>query len=288
MKVFKKILVLVLLTSVFVGCEDDDNKFTGSPVGNLNIVTLKGEISTTAQSALSDQEIDWTVKLPRTFSDTVSVEATAISKNGRRFRAYVDVMPGSDTATGEIFAPGGSIFDTTFQLYLSGIALQTVEPGTHFLLESDQISLPTGSSGIPLQDPDKLIVRLVWPTPAAATNNLNLIVDRPTLADVTAPFNSSYGRQHLINVASTSSSNSAALSTLPGEYIFSIKATALPVSPVDLPYRVIVVFPNGDAQVFSGVYSGLTVDSPAIPVVKVNKVIGGTGQTTFEITNLIN
>ena len=55
MKVFKKILVLALLASVFVGCEENDDKFTGSPVGNLNIVTLKGEISTTAQSALSDQ-----------------------------------------------------------------------------------------------------------------------------------------------------------------------------------------------------------------------------------------
>lgn len=288
MKFLKKILFIALLASVFVGCEDDDNKFSGSPVGNLNIVTIKGEISTTAQSALSDQEIDWTVKLPRTFSDTVTVEATAISKSGRRLRAYVDVLPGDDSAIGEIFAPGGSIFDTTFELYLSGIALKTTEPGIHYLLESDVILMPTGSSGIPLQDPDKLIVRLVWPTPSSSTNNLIFTVDRPTLPDTFAPFNSAYGRQHLINVAMPPNNpNSAALSSIPGEYIFSISASALPVSPVDLPYRVIIIFPNGDAEVYSGVYAGLTTSSPVLPVVKVNKVVNGSGQTNFEVTNLI-
>lgn len=285
MKTLKKIFLLSLVAAFAVSCQDDDDRYNGSPdSGRLNIVTLEGTISTTAQSALTDQEIDWTVELPRTFSDTVLVEATAISNSGRRFRSSLIVEPNSNTATGEILAPGGAIFDTTFKLYLSGIALQEVEQGTHFLIKSDTLNIPTGNSGIPVQATDRIKVRLVWEN-ASTTNSLQLTVDRPVLADINVP-NAAGGSARDHAICNTCTSNSAALSSTEGDYIFNIKAAALTTSPVDMPYRIIVVFPNGDTEVYSGTYAGLTLASPLLPILKVTKTVTA-GIPSYTTENLI-
>ncbi|WP_139149662.1 hypothetical protein [Flavobacterium caeni] len=286
MKIFKSLLLLPVAAMVFVGCQDDDERYNGSPVGKNNLVTLTGQLSTNVTSALTDQKIEFTVTLPRTFSDTVAVQATAISDSGRRIRGSVDVMPGETTATGDIFAPGGSIFDTTFDMYLSGIALQTPDPvGTHYFLTSDVLKIATGNSAIPVQNSERLIIRLVWPDATSTTNTLAMTVDRPTAADGNAPFQNG-GREHRINVGSTGNNTGGALSTEAGDYLFKIKATALLQQPIDMPYRLIIVYPDGEADVFSGVYNGLTTTSPEITIAKINKSYVG-NETVFTSENLI-
>lgn len=287
-KIFRFLIILPLLSLGVIGCEDDDERFNGSPVGMQNIVTLKGEISTPTTFALAGQKMDFTVTLPRTFSDTVSVQATAISISGRRVRASVDVMPNQATATGEIFAAGGTLFDSTFDLYLSGIALQTADPvGTHFLLTSDVVKVGTGSSAIPAQNSERLLVKLVWPFANSQTNTLQLRVDRPVGADALPSF-AAGGKQHGINVKAGQSPSETgnAISHNPGDYFFSIKATALLQQPIDLPYRLIIVYPDGSTDIFSGIYTGLTTSSPEITIAKINKAYSG-NETIFTAENLI-
>lgn len=285
MKTLKNIFLVSLLAVFAVSCQDDDDRFNGSPdSGRLNIVTLDGIITTPAQSALTNQQIDWTVKLPRAFNDTVLVEATAINNTGRRLRANVLVMPGETEATEKITAPGGASFNTTFKLYLSGIALQTVDEGIHYLIKSDTLEIPTGNSSVPDQESDRLIVRLVWENPSAA-NNLALKVDRPDpIAD--AIVGGGNLREHKFTLGATGNNNNS-LTTVQGDSYFSIKANALSTSPTDQAYRIIVVYPNGDTEVFSGVYQGLTLDSPYLDVLKVNKTINESNQTIFTVDYLI-
>lgn len=288
MKNLKKFLCIPLLVLLIIGCEDDDNKFSGTPVGVMNIETLKGNIEADVTFALPNQKFNWTVTLPRTFSDTVSVEATSISNSGRRIRAYVDVLPGDLSAIGEMRAAGGGLFETTFDLYLSAIKLQTEEvPGTHYLLESDVTQIATGNNFVPSQNSNRLIVKLVWPEVLATTSNLQLVVERPTLADVNVNTLSSGvdgGRIHNFNVTTSAAGNqnSPTQSSIDGDYYLKIKALQLPTSPYDMPYRLIIVYPNGDNEVFSGVYQGLTLASPFLQVLKVNKSGGN-----FTVTNLI-
>jgi hypothetical protein len=289
MKNLKAILFMSLLAAAFTSCEEDDEKFSGSPVGNNNIETLHavldtGDDLTDVDFALTDQEIDFKVTLPHTFSDTVNVEVTTISDSGRRVRESIEIKPDSIFKRGKIRAAGGAIFDTNFKMYVSGIALQTPEPfGTHYLMDSNEITIGTGSSVIPDQDLNRLKIKIVWPN-VSASNSLQLVIGRPTLADVPQNQLAADGRQHLINVTNTSSTNSGAISTIPGEYTFKIKALALPAEPVDMPYRVIIVYPDGKSKVFSGVLNNLTVATPLTDVLKVTKNADG----TFVLTDLTN
>lgn len=277
-----------VLAASFTSCESDDEKFSGSPVGTNNIVMLEGlldtgDATTDVDFALTNQEIDFTVTLPFTFSDTVNVEVTTISDSGRRVRESIEIKPDSITKKGKIRAAGGAIFDTNFKMYISGISLQTAQPyGTHYLMTSDTITIGTGSSVIPDQDLSRLKIKVVWPN-VSSSNNLQLVVDRPTLADVTVTQLQGDGRQHLITVANTGSNN-ANISTEPGDYVFKVKGNALSTSPIDMPYRVIVVYSDGQAEVFSGVLNGLTLDTPLTDVLKVTKNPDG----TFVLTDLTN
>ncbi len=284
MKKLKVILFASILAAGFTSCESDDEKFSGSPVGKDNIVQLTSLLETDVDFALTDQEIDFTVTLPRKFSDTVNVEVTTISNSGRRVRELIEFRPDSIVKKGKIRAAGGAIFDTNFQMYVSGISLQTAEPyGTHYLMDSNLITIGTGSSSIPEQDLNRLKIKVVWPA-ASSSNNLQLTIDRPNLADINVSSLAGDGRQHLINVASTGNTNNQNISTDPGDYIFKVKGNVLPSQPVDLPYRVIVVFPDGKAQVFSGVLYGLTTSTPLTDVLKVTKNPDG----TFDLTDLTN
>ncbi len=272
MKNFIKIFSLLFTLSLFVSCNTDE-KFSGSPEGNLEIITLKGTVTTHVTSALTSQKVPFTVTLPenKTFADTVTVEVSSTAKSGGRTRTSVDIMPGQSSATGEITAVGGSIFKTTFDLSLTAINLKTVEPGKHYLMTSDKVTIDTGNSSIPDSDSSRLIVRLLWPFPSA-TNKLKFVLDRPgTIADATVLTLNSYGKVHfLLNNGTT---NSANISTAEGDYIINITAEALTTSPVDLPYRLLLVHPDGKVEVFEGVYNALTTTSPLLPVLKINKTI---------------
>ena len=123
-----------------VSCSTDE-KFTGSPIDSgLNIITLEGKVSVVgdnSQTILTGQKLDFTVMLPenKVFTDTVTVEVSSVAKSGGRTRAYVDVMPGESSASGEINAVGGAVFKTTFDMTITAIKLQTVETGIHYLIK---------------------------------------------------------------------------------------------------------------------------------------------------------
>lgn len=264
---------LALLT--VIGCSTDD-KFSGSPVGNMQIETLVGTISTPAVNALTGQEIDFTASLPEgvTFNDTTTIEVTTLRSDGGRIREYFDIMPGESTVTDKIEAVGGLVFNTTFELSITAINLQTVVPGKHFLMTSNKVLVNTGSTSIPEVADDRLKIFVTWLNPRS-NNKLRMSIDRPTLPDVVVNAFSS-GREHVIR--NTGTTNSAALSTAPGEYIFSIGgdgAGTLLSQPVDMPYRAILVFPDGKVEVYQGTYNGLTESSPLVPIFKVTKTENG-------------
>jgi hypothetical protein len=176
------LLLLALYAIVVVGCTTND-KFSGSPEGNLDIVTIEATVSTTTEFALQDQKIPIEIDLHRTFSDTVTVEASTLSKSGGRLKASIDVLPGHSTAIGEVPAVGGALYDnTTFDLYLSAIVLKKVETGKHYLITSNRIAIATGSTSIPDVDDSKLQMKVSWPTIYDTQNNLKLIIERPHAA----------------------------------------------------------------------------------------------------------
>jgi hypothetical protein len=191
----KNILSIFFLTALTVGlvsCESDVEKYSGTPVGNQNIETLHAtiELINPAQTAfLTSQKIPFRVILPRTFSDTVTVEATSLNKSGGRTRTYVDIMPGETMSNPDniadkdpvLLSAGGVVFNTEMDIYLSAIALQTVEPGKHYLLDSNRITLNTGSTSVPTDDAAKLQVKFAWYNPGLDRNYLKVLVDRPNL-----------------------------------------------------------------------------------------------------------
>lgn len=283
MKKITKIFLFLSAIVFMVSCEQNE-RFTGSPVGNLEIVTIDANVSSTVSSALTDQKVDFTVTLPRTFADTVQVEATSISNSGRRTRAYVEVLPNQLTATGEINAAGGGIFNSTFDLFLSAIELYTVENGKHYLIKSNNLQIETGNTSIQDADGRRLSVKLVWPNFSTA-NNLRFNIDKPgALAD--ANVNSiSGGKTHVINIDNNGPNNSTSNSSAEGDYIFSISAISLTASPIDMPYRLVLVHPDGKVEVFNGVYPGLVVGAPLLPILRVNKT-GNLADAVFTPTQL--
>jgi hypothetical protein len=256
-------------TLFLIGC-DEEKRFNGSPVGNLEIETLQGTITTPVTLALTDQLIPFTATLPRTFQDTVKVEATSISNSGRRIRAYVEILPNQLSGTGEIFAAGGALFNTTFDLSLTAIELNTVEKGKHYLMTSPVVPIQTGNTTIQDVDTNKLSVKLVWPN-VSALNNLRFNIDKPGVlqdANVTSLPGS---KTHFINVDNNGPNNNTSNSSAVGDYIFNISALTLITSPIDMPYRLVLVYPDGKEEVFDGVYPGLFVGAPLLPILKVKK-----------------
>ena len=293
MKNFRKILLLFPLLALFANCEDGD-VFTGSPLDDANqkIETLNAELSTTTTLALTDQKIPFTVKLPQTFTDTVRVEATALSDSGRRRRAYVEILPNTNTATGDILAAGGDIYSTTFTLTLTAIEFYNGVKGTHYLLKSNVLNINTGNTSVPDNDLARLQIKFAYPNASTSTNRLRMIVQRPNgIANATVNLLGGALFHYISNVNAptiTSSSQgtintSNATTTIPagGEFILTVSALGLVESPTDLPYRIIVNFPNDTVQVFEGVLTGIVVGSPYIPVAKVTKIVDGSGNITY-------
>lgn len=273
MKKNKSIFLLSLVALVILSCSTDD-KFSGSPVGNMTIETLTGTISTPAMNALTGQEIDFTASLPvgKTFSDTVTVEVTTLRSDGGRIRDYFDIMPNQTSVTDKIEAVGGLVFNTTFELSMTAIKLKTEEPGKHYLMTSNKIDINTGSTSIQEVQSDRLQIKLTWLNPLS-NNKFRLSIDRPTLADVLVT-STTPGLGKIHSIKDTGTTNSAALSTALGDYIFSIGGDGpgtLLSQPFDMPYRLVLVYPNGKVDVYEGFYNGLTDSSPLVPVLKVTK-----------------
>lgn len=277
MKKYTYLFLFGLISLSIVSCSTDD-KFTGSPVGNQEIVTLTGTISTTVENALTDQEVEFTASLPegKVFNDTVTVEITALRSDGGRVREYYDFMPGETSITEKIAAVGGLIYDTKFSLSMTAIKLQTEEPGIHYLMTSNQISINTGNNSIPETEDDRLIIRFVWESPSA-TNKFKCWIKKPGVAnDIEGNNFTGTSIEHVIKTVSTTSNGNGSLSSKEGEYIFKLAADQQPVSPENKKYRIILVFPNGDVTVYNGVFENLTQGSlDKKDVLKITKVGSG-------------
>lgn len=428
MKKFITLFTLLTISLFFLNCTSDE-KVEGTVEGNnLEVVTLEGSIASDATFAITDQDVPVVITLPKSFADTVKVEVSSFSDTGRRRRTYIDVMPNQTTINDFATAAGGadgvySGSSCTFQL--TGIALQTVEIGKHYLIKSNVLNIATGDFSAPTENSSKLQIRLNWLYPD--DNNYNLIYKRPTttvsgilsgasssgttvnvsstselavgmvvkVASGVGNFNSNsvitainsatsfsvnrpilvalnnasiigYGNDYNDNTASSSgttvtvnsttglykgmilhvtggtgkfalnavvsnvlssttftvsnnpsvalsnatimasfpdaicplngglrshditisgTSNLAGTSSIIGDYVFKIAPVSLLPSTVNLPYRLVIVKPNGEVEVFNGVYNNITLSSPLLDVLKINKT--GDGESAvFTATNL--
>ena len=277
MKKHTYIFLLGLIALVVVSCSTED-KFSGSPVGNQEIVTLTGTITTPVVNALTDQDVEFTASLPagKVFNDTVTVEVTTLRSDGGRVRGYYDIMPGETSVTDKIAAVGGLVYDTTFELSMTAIELQTVEPGIHYLMTSNKIAINTGNNAIPDAESDRLKIRLVWDTPGP-TNKFKCWIKKPGVAaDVEGNNFTGSAIEHVIKTVSTTSNGNGSLSSKEGEYIFKLAADQQLVSPENKKYRIILVFPNGDVTVYNGIFENLTQGSlDKKDVLKITKVGSG-------------
>lgn len=289
MKNFKYLFLLAGLFSILTSCESDDEKYSGTPVGNQQIVQITGEISTTATVAFTNQRIPFHIKLPQAFADTVRVEVSTFNKSGGRTRVSVEMMPGQTEADDDVPCAGGLLFDSTVDMRITAINLNTVEIGKHYLMTSNNIVLRTGDTPVPALDNTRLSVRLAWPKPASSLNNIRLTVTRPagsTPATHTPTLESIGTRTYSILSTLGTVPNNNAFSGAEGEYIFRINAQALVTSPVDLPYRFIVRFPDGTTKIFEGVYPAMTTASPPLAVLKATKVVDpGSGAVSYIVTD---
>ena len=284
MKNYYRIMLFLAVVIISGGCETDE-RFTGSPIDSgLNIVKLEGTVSTDFdldQLVLSGQKISFTATLPvgKVFNDTVTVEVTSTARSGGRTRGYADIMPGESSGVGTINAAGGAVYNSTFLLQLSGINLQTVEPGIHYLMTSNTIEVLTGSTSVPAALSDRLIIRVI--SQGATSNDRFLVnIDRPD-PGITSVGNYKPNEgytEHFIRVGNSPTTESASFSWREGTYNLSLSApSGLPDGTVarNKDYRIIIVKPNGDSQVFNGVYEGLTATSPQKPVLSITKTING-------------
>jgi len=167
MKNLKIVFLFILGAAFLTSCSDDDERFTGSPVGAMPIETVNATVSTDASFALPGQTIKFTVTLPADFraivTDTVTVEASTFTLGGSVRRGTVDVLPGQDSATGDItVGGGGGTFDMAFDLKLTAISLKKEVPGKHYLIASNTINIASGNSSVPAESDNKLQMILSW------------------------------------------------------------------------------------------------------------------------------
>ncbi len=433
MKNFKNIFSLIVLLTLTFSCTNEE-KVAGTIAGNnLELVPLIGTIATTSNYVLTDQKTPITITLPKSFSDIVTVEVSSFSDTGRRRRTYIEIPANQTTINSFAAAAGGAdgVYDgSKCTFVLSGISLKTSEPGKHYLLSSNELTLNTGDSSVPSANSSKLQIRLNWLYPNASDNNLNFLFQKqngvvtslitgassnstnitvssttelfpgmivkvanvtgtsgnfnnntvitaitsgttftvnrapviilsnatiigygnnyndtnassvakevtvtstnglykgmvlfvmsgtgkfaantvisevlssttftisvtPTtvlsgatimasFADVLAP-RSGDPRIHDISTAGTT--NIASSSSVQGDYIFKIAPVSLISGTTSLPYRLVIVKPDGEVTVFNGKYDGITLASPFIDVLKVNKT-GEGDAAVFTVTNL--
>jgi hypothetical protein len=301
MKFFFNILSIIVSVAFLFLCScSTDDRFSGSPVGNLEIVTLQGIISspyTQADSiALPGQDFDFTAKLPEgvTFTDTVEVEVTTLRSDGRRTRKIFDILPGQTSVTDKIGAAGGLIYDTSMEMFISAINLQTVDAGKHYLIESNKLVIKTGNTSVPAAESDRLKVIFTWPNPRTQ-NKIGFFIDRPNPPGIVDSVNSQFnsdanGKPYtILNSGGTASKIQSSDN---GEYIFSIgggEGCTLLQEPIDMAYRFVIVFPDGKVKVIQGTYFGLTeniLNSPLIPIFKINKEILAGGEYKYTYTKL--
>ena len=280
--------IAIFSSILLYNCETNE-KFTGSPIGNQEIITLDATITSDVEFATNNQDVEFNIILPRTFKDTATVEVTAVNPEGGRIREKVEILPGqvSPLLPAKIASPGpGQMFFAQFDLSITAISLKHAEIGKHYLIKSNILSIETGKAGsITATNATRLSVELVWPN-ISAENNVALKIQKPSGTIVEPTTQQSGGKLHSIRVANTGNldgdlNNSNAY----GHYVFSMTGRSLLNTPVNMPYILIVVRPDGKREFFTGTYEGLYVDSPLKNLIQINKTTVGSN-VDFEISEL--
>lgn len=288
----KKILNFIAVFSFILlyNCETNE-KFSGSPVGNQEIITLDATITSDVEFATNNQDVEFNIVLPRTFKDTATVEVTAVNPQGGRIREKVEILPGqvSPLEPAKIASPGpGEMFFAQFELSITAISLRHAEIGKHYLIKSNVLSIETGKAGsITATNATRLSVELVWPN-ISGDNDVALKIQKPTGTIVEPTSQQSGGKLHSINVASTPNNldGNKDRSNADGDYIFSMTGRDLLNSPVNMPYILIVVHPNGKREFFTGTYEGMFVDAPLKNLIQINKTTTVAGDVEFTVNKL--
>ncbi len=288
MKKIKSLTFLLFLA--LISCENDNEKFSGSPEGNLEIQTITGDISANVENnfALPGQEIDFTVTIPQSFrsvtNDTLIVEATTLTKTGSKRTTSIIIPENTNTATGKITVGGSSIFQSQFDLFLSAINVKNNSSGVHYLLDSNKLTFNTGNSSIPSNNDKRLQIRVSWEN-LLNGNNVRCFMKNSSnftfnFGNGTEPRTSKsffISNSQLINSAGNpiNESLNSQYAFNPSEYTLSISATSatdLETNPTNLKYRVVVKFPNNDVKIFNGVYNNMTNDGVKLDILKFTKM----------------
>lgn len=296
---------------------------TGSPVGtNLPFVNLPITVSSTETDVVGGQPVPVLVTLPQTFDVAVSVEVTAAlhSDNpsdpgtGKRSRTSVIIPAGQATATMLMIPPGGdaSVLGFNYTLYVYASAITTDPaidisirpagfPGVQYVVTSPIVPLTFrwGTSFLSANNAAVLSINVDWEGPYGpdnpVNNNLKYIVKRngvliPTIPQTATTTSIVYGKNQgkgktVLNIQNTDGTGST--SNTDGTYDISLYATKLVSTPMDLPYRFTVRFPDNSAKTFYGVLLGITVGPSTGAIAKLRVVkttVAGVAQ--YAITQL--
>lgn len=283
MKKIINIFYVAVITTMFVSCEQND-RISGSPIQNDDIVTLTGVISSTETSVVAGQKIPFTATIPQIFEGDVDVEATAILPNGVKTTSFVTIPAGQTSATGQIEVPASEApvfmpFNNNMKLFLSAILLTVGEKGTHYLLNSNELSLDFGDTETPAANITRLQIRFDWKGPyGEGENDLDLYLIRvnPSGPAVVATgfTGTRYENASLLNTA------------VDGTYVVAAESYTLTYGSElgSLPYRYVLRYPNNSVKTFSGTFTDFT-EGDFIPVLQIVKTTVD-GIVSYDVTQL--
>lgn len=284
MKKIINIFYITILTTMFVSCDQND-RISGSPEQNDDIITLTGTISSPETAVVAGQTIPFTATIPQTFEGDVDVEATAILPNGVKTTSFVTIPAGQTTATGEIEVPASEApvtmpFNNNMKLYLSAILLTVGEKGTHYLLNSNEVSLDFGDSTRPDPNITRLQIRFDWKGPyGEAENDLDLYLLRLNADNSLTVVGTGF--------TGTRYENAAILNTaVDGTYIVAAESYTLTYGSElgSMPYRYVLRYPNNSVKTFAGTFTDFT-EGDFVEVLQIVKTTVD-GVVSYNVTQL--
>jgi hypothetical protein len=175
-------VVILFSLFTFLSCENDGERFNGSPVGKVPFENVTAVVSTNAVFALEGQQIDFTVVLPSSFRASyqgeVTVEASIFSIAGVVRTAKVIIPAGLSTMSGKISIAGdGGVFDSTVKLKLTAINLTNPVLGKQYTIDSNTIELQSGSSTVAAENTKRARFLVTWEN-VALPNGVRCVFSR--------------------------------------------------------------------------------------------------------------
>ena len=306
------ILKYLIVTFIFfaLSCEKGD-VFTGSPVdSNLPVEQITGIITTKELNITAGQDYLIDVTIPFKFDTDVSVQAeTFVPALNTRVRRSVVIPAGQLTKELKMTAPGRGNYILPYKLqakvFLTSINTSSSEvPGGFkdkiYKITSNSIDLGYGDLRIADVSPNRLGITFDFEGPyltsgnTTTINNLSLSLRRGgvitsvgSLGATTAPLYGSMtgsGRVKELNFNNTSTS-------LDGTYTLNAFANRLISTPRDMPYRVVVAFPNDKIKTYIGIIPNMIVGTaitatPILQIKRETRQVNGITVVDFEVTQL--